>query len=486
MEYILNKITKMAPKKILDFIRPVYHKTLAHAASFWYRYPSEKMIVIGVTGTKGKTTTVKLIAEVLKASGEKVGFLSTAEFQIGDKRWLNDKKMTMLGRFQLQKMLREMVNKNCRYAVIETSSEGVKQFRHIGINYDYLVFTNLTPEHIESHGSFEKYKNAKLGIFKKLNKSKHKIINGEKVEKVIIVNRDDKFAEEFWNCQADKKFGFSALDDSKGNFCAKEVLQKGKMTSFKVRETEFNLKLLGLFNVYNSLPAIIIGESEGLKAEKIKVALENIEAVPGRMEFIEEGQPFYIIVDYAHEPNSMQKLFESIKIFCRDKNINRIIHVFGSTGGGRDKSRRPVLGRISGENADVVIVTNDDPYDDDPMEIINEVASGAEEIKKLEIRNLKDGNRDEVGGKRDSVAHGKSHPDSLLKGDGDGKSVFKILDRREAIRKAVELAKAGDLVLITGKGAEQAMCVADGKKIAWDDRKVARLELARLELRSKK
>ncbi len=451
------------------------------------------MIVIGVTGTNGKSTTVNLIAKALESVGYKVGATSTVNFKVADKEWLNDKKMTMLGRFQLQKLLKQMVTAGCKYAVIEVSSEGIKQFRHSAINFDYVVFTNLTPEHLESHGGFENYKKAKGELFAGLIMKNKKTFNGRIIQKISVINLDDANADYFLQFEADKKIGFSAVNQGGlADFRAKktdlfiaaknvqvaregtefEVEGRGSLGAGKLgvpfdaapasaealagRQGGTNkivhLKLIGAFNVENALPAIAIAEQEGVEFEKIKQGLENVAVVPGRMEFIDEGQDFDILVDYAPEPASMGKLYETVSILSETSKTSetsekkgKVIHVLGSCGGGRDKARRPILGKMAGEKADVVIVTNEDPYDDDPMEIIDQVAEGAIQAgKKL------------------------------------NKDLFKILDRRVAIAKALSFATIGDLVLITGKGAEQAMAVAGGKHVKWDDREVVK-ELLKLK-----
>ncbi|HCC23386.1 TPA: hypothetical protein DF272_04410 [Candidatus Falkowbacteria bacterium] len=454
-------IKKLIPKFLLQW----YHKGLAYLGAFIYGNPSEKMIVIGVTGTNGKSTTVSLIAKALEAGGDKVGALSTVMFKVAGEEELNDKKMTMLGRFQLQKYLKRMVDAGCKYAVVETSSQGVEQYRHIAINYDYAVFTNLTPEHIEAHGGFNNYKEAKGKFFEHLNKKRTKrlrdlenkkigkqknniplchpeLVSGsaadKEVKKTIVVNADDEHADYFLSFAADKKVTFSVK--RKAEFMASNIKVTVKGTSFDYNQIAINLKLIGAFNVENALPAIVIAQNEGIEIEKIKTALESVMVIPGRTEMISQGQNFFVMVDYAPEPGSMKKLYETLdQIKGSDFPYKKLIHVLGSCGGGRDKARRPILGQMAGRKADLVFVTNEDPYDEDPMSIITEVSRGAKEVGKQE-----------------------------------GKDLFLILDRKEAIKKALESAQENDLVLITGKGSERAMAVAGGIYIKWDDREVVR------------
>lgn len=423
-------LKKFIPPFILDW----YHRALAALGAFVYGYPSKKLTVIGVTGTNGKSTTAYFIAKILDSAGYKTGITSTALFKIADREWLNDKKMTMLGRFQLQRMLRDMVRAGCQYAIIETSSEGIAQHRHRGINYDVAVFTNLTPEHLEAHGGFEQYKQAKGELF-------------AMVQKTIVVNADDEYAEYFLSFRADQKVIFSLNPATTvgeagiGEIIAEDVKTNATGATFSVFGTPFTVALPGRHNVYNALAAIATANALGVSLPECAVGLKKVTGVPGRMERIDEGQPFTVIVDYAPEVASMERLYETV----RDIPHKRILHVLGSCGGGRDRDRRAKLGRMAGENADIVFVTNEDPYDDDPMEIISEVAGGA-------------------------VAAGKQ----------DRENLFRMIDREQAIEQAIAAAQPGDLVLITGKGCEQAICVADGKKIPWDDREVARKAIRRL------
>ena len=456
---ILHLIKKLIPKKLFKKIQPTYHFTFGWLAAFLYKNPSEKLIVIGVTGTTGKSTTVHLIAKTLESAGYKVGYTSTAMFKIAEKEWMNDKKMTMLGRFFTQRMLAKMVKAGCQYTIVETTSEGIVQFRHRFINYDIVLITGLYPEHVESHGSFENYKQAKGELFSHLSKTKIKYIDenrqvvnvknelkkihSEKVKKTIIVNKDDEHADYFLNFKADQKITFqrTKIQTDKQEYLISNRILEGEGISFTVDNTNFKLQLMGAFNLYNALASVSIGLSQELNLEQIKQGIEKITGVPGRFERINEGQDFTIVVDYAFEPNAINKLYEIVDKLKHQK----VIHVLGSTGGGRDVARRPILGKIAGENADIVIITNEDPYDDDPEIIIDQVVIGAEKGGKILDQNL-----------------------------------FKILDRREAIKKALYLAEQGDIVLITGKGSEQAICIENGKKIKWDDREVVREELKKL------
>ncbi len=425
---IKSFLKKIIPLKIFS----IYHWFLAYFATLFYGWPSEKMIVIGVTGTAGKSTAVNLIGKILEQAGFKVGLSTTFNFKIGDQEWENKKKMTMLGRFALQKFLKKMFQSGCRYAIIETSSEGIKQFRHLGINYDVAVFLNLFPEHLESHGGFEKYRQAKEKLFFHLAKKRKKIINGKLIEKISIVNFDDQSKEYFLKFPADQKYGFTIINqenrDDLNLIKADGVLLNSNQTSFKVKEIDFKLNLLGEFNIYNALSAISVALSQNIPLEICAQALKQVESMPGRMEIILKN-PFTVIVDYAHLPDSLEKVYQTLKPLVNRK----MICVLGSAGGGRDKWKRPVMGALAEKYGDEIIVTNEDPYDENSQKIIDEIIHG---IKS--------------------------------------KKVIKILDRKEAIEKALRMAEPGDLVIITGKGCEPWLMGPKGEKIPWDDRKIVK------------
>ncbi len=411
---------------------------VAFFAYWYYGRPARKLIVVGVTGTKGKSTTSRFVASALQAGGYKVGLLSTVEFQVADKRWLNDKKMTMLGLGQIQKMLRDMVLAGCQYAVVETSSEGILQYRHFGLRYDIAVFTNLGTEHNERHGGFENLRGDKGKLFEQLKKYPHKIFNNKKVEKIITVNLDDTNANFYLNYSADKKIGFGIKNknsDLPQNYFGEILASSASGVDFLVDQKKYHINLAGEFNVYNALAAIAVASSQNISAEKISQGLDSVKMLEGRMEFIEAGQTFKVIVDYAHEPMSLTELFINLKKMVSGK----VIAVIGSDGGGRDVSKRSKMGEIAGRLCDYVIVSDVNCYDEDPVQIAQMLADGAKQAGKIQNENL-----------------------------------FVVVDRRQGIEQAIELAQPNDVVVITAKGTEPYIGVANGKKIPWDDRVVAR------------
>ncbi|MBU3895753.1 UDP-N-acetylmuramoyl-L-alanyl-D-glutamate--2,6-diaminopimelate ligase [Patescibacteria group bacterium] len=398
-------IKKIIPK----FVFSIYHFKLALLSALLYGFPGYKIKVIGITGTMGKSSTVILIGKILEEAGFKIAWMTSATIRVADKEILNPYHMTMPGRFAIQKFLKQAVIQKCDYAIIEVTSEGIKQFRHKFIDFKTAVFTNLKPEHIEAHGSFENYRACKGKLFL-TTRNCH------------IVNIDDDNAPYFLKFRAKHKLFFSTK--KQGADIVYACLKSG---GFSIEGVDFNLKLLGNFNIYNALAAVSIAKSEGIDVNTCKRALEKVSCIPGRMELMAE-KPYKIIVDLAHTPDSYEEVFKAVEAMSH----KRVISVFGSAGGGRDKWKRPVLGRIASQHSDIVILCNEDPYNENPEDIIKDIKKGI-----------------------------------------DNFCGFEILDRKEAIKKALDIAEDNDIVLILGKGTEQLMFLPSGK-IHWDDREVVK------------
>lgn len=418
-------------KKMIGQRHPLvlfYHKLKGWLAVTLYMNPSRKIKVIGITGTNGKTTTVNLVADLLEAAGYKVGLTSTVRYKVGDTVWSNRDKMTTQSPFFLQKMLSRMVKENCDYAVIEVTSHAVDQSRIYGINFDVVAITNLTGDHIEYHGSMEEYMHAKGKFIGSVFSMRRK----KEILKTVIVNADDEYYDYFNQFKGDQKYVYGIKD---GSVQASNIVLGGKKTSFSLKipndSAEIEMQLLGEFNVYNALLAISVGISQGLSLQAIAHALKTISPVGGRFEPVNVGQKFSVIVDYAHTPDALQKLLGLFKPLTKGK----VILVFGCTGGGRDKAKRPVMGQVADSMADVIVLTDDDPYEEDRWQIIQDIAVG---IKREE---------------------------------GDG--LFKIIGRTDAIYFALNLAEEGDTVLIAGKGGEEVIVIGKDK-IPYDDRVVVR------------
>ncbi len=414
MQKILDTLKKFIPKSVFSFFQPFYHYSLALAGAIIYRFPSRQIKVIAITGTKGKTSTTEILAKILETAGYKVATTSTLQFKVGDKITRNLYKMSMPGRMFMQKFLRQAVSAKCDYAVLEMTSEGSKTFRHKFIDLNGLIFTNISPEHIESHGSYEKYLEAKLEYARALN-------NSPKQNKIIIVNAEDKESDKFLHlAPTAKQIKFSFADND------------------NYPETA----LAGKFNRYNIIGAAKMAEALGVTKEKINEALGKLTVIPGRMEQVVSLHPkqdFEVIVDYAHTTDSLTKAYEALE----DK---RKICVLGSCGGGRDMWKRPQMGKVANDFCDEIILTNEDPYDEDPEKIVCDVAIGITKPHK------------------------------------------KIMDRREAINTALRLAQklAQDTnqnkvaVLISGKGTDPYLMEANNKKTPWSDYGVAREEILKV------
>ncbi|OGZ31940.1 MAG: hypothetical protein A3H02_00445 [Candidatus Niyogibacteria bacterium RIFCSPLOWO2_12_FULL_41_13] len=432
----MDQIKKILPGFFFSF----YHFVLSWLGAFWHGYPSRNLIVVGITGTKGKTTTAHLLAKILEEAKFKTALISSLEFRIGEERWKNDFKMTMPGRFFIQKFLRRAKEQNCQYAVIETTSQGILQSRHRFIDWDVAIFTNIAPEHIEAHGGFENYIASKKKLFVLLSKTFRK----REVPKVIIANLDDKYGGGFLEYKADNKIGYGIMNNELGikdsKFVKAENIELNKEgIKFELNGENFSSSLLGKFNLYNILAAVSFGISQNIHLEEIKRAIGKFGGVEGRMEFVQK-EPFSVVVDYAHTPDSLKEVYQALKEQFLKSN-GRLICVLGSAGGGRDKWKRPEMGKIAAEYCDEIILTDEDPYDENPASILNDIEAGFSQIRnpKSEIRNYS-----------------------------------KILDRKEAIKKGIKSARQGDVVIITGKGAESFIMSSRGQKIPHNDRETAR------------
>jgi len=413
------RLKKFIPLFLLDW----YHFVLAFLGALIYGFPSQKLKVIGITGTKGKSTTIELIRLILENAGYKVASASSIKFRIDKKEKLNRLKMTMPGRFKLQGFLKKALKARCEYVILEVTSEGILQHREKFIDFDIVVFTNLAPEHIERHGSFEKYREAKGALFKEC-------------KKLHIINTDDENAKYFLQFPSKQKFCCGLNEKQKNINCnfirAENPESSGNIIRFRINNVQFNVNLQGEFNIYNSLLAITTALSQDIDLETCKKALEKVKKIPGRMEIIKE-YPFKVVVDYAHTPDSLEQVYKTF-------SGSKLICVLGSCGGGRDKWKRPKMGEIASKYCNEIILTNEDPYDEDPNQILSEIKTGIPNTKNNTL-NI-------------------------------------ILDRKEAIKKALKLAQKEDVVIITGKGSEPWMCVANDKKIPWSDKEIVQQELS--------
>ena len=420
MEMVKNSLRKLLPSSIFRFLQSVYHYKLALLGALLYGFPSKKLTVIAVTGTKGKSSVTELVSALLEEAGYKTAHASTIHFKIGEKKERNLHKMTMPGRFFLQSFLRKAVRAGCTHAVIEMTSEGARKFRHKFIELNALIFTNLAPEHIESHGSYENYVRAKVSIAEALERSKKK-------DKVLVANGDDKEARKFLDVFSGTKIVY-AREDAVGAIITSDGV------SFNWNGVRIESSLPGEFNVYNILAAIAYVKAARIPIERIESGIKKVTSILGRAQKIETGQEFTVIVDYAHTPDSLEKLYQTYAGSYRRC-------VLGNTGGGRDAWKRPVMAGIAEKYCDEVILTNEDPYDEDPEKIIQEMAAGMK-----------------------------------------SKEPLLILDRRTAIRTALEKSSKGDVVLITGKGTDPYVMGKRGFKEPWDDATVVREELKKLLL----
>lgn len=408
----------MGPRRYIPApLLSLYHFLLAWLAAVVFFFPSRRISVIGVTGTKGKTSTIELLNAIFEEAGHTTAFINSIRTKIGDRSVPNARRMSMPGRFALQYFFSRAIERRCDVAIIEMTSEGAAQHRHRFIHLDCLVFTNLAPEHIDAHGSLEAYIAAKLSLGKS-------IAHSIKRPRIVVANIDDALGERFLALPAEQHIPFSVTQvepyhaDEHGAF-------------FTFGTVKVNTTLPGMFSLRNALASAVAAHALGIDDGTIARGIARLTKIHGRAEEIYEGQAFTVIVDYAHTPDSLTALYDTYK-------NHRLVCVLGGAGGGRDLWKRSAMGKIADKRCDEVILTTEDPYDEDPQSIADMIA-----------RDMK-------------------------------KQPAMILDRRLAIREALTRAKEGNAVLITGKGSEPSIHEAGGRDVPWSDAEVVREELKTL------
>ncbi len=419
-------IKAFIPRKLFRQIEPYGHLGEAVLFNTVNNFPARGLKVIGVTGTNGKTTTCFLIHRMLHEAGYKVGLMTTVAYGAGDDIKSQTYHMTNVPVPQLMKRLKYMQQKDVEWLVLETTSHALAQHRVWGIPYSVAVMTNVTHEHLAYHGTFERYLAAKRELFSLANRNKQGLRLG-------VINADDPNADKFSSAITNSlTYGIKKGDIKAHNV---RLTSDGVSYETQVEGKKYAIKcnLPGSFNVYNSLAAVGVGHALGLSEKQIEQGIAALQGVEGRMTRIDEGQTFTVIVDYAHSPDSFEKLFKDIKPVVKGK----LIVMFGSLGGG-DVGKRAIQGRLAGKYADEVVVTEEDDRKEDGQKIMNQIAEGAEKAGKKRENDL-----------------------------------FLVHDRTEAINFAIRRAKKGDTVLLLGKGHEKTIERADGEH-RWDEIGTAR------------
>lgn len=418
-------------------LRTLWHRVKGISAAVRNGFPGEKMVCIGITGTNGKTTTTHMIEHILRANGKRVAMISTAEFSINGKRRPNLSKKTTMSPLKTQRFLKECVKKKVEYAVIEASSHALHQSRLWGIPFSISVITNITHEHLDYHGTMEKYAEAKKMLFKTVSKNchraEHPALSHISHIKAFVLNTADHYYEDFRavHCPVNIAYGLG-----QGDLQATDITYTKHNSRFALRyqgaTVGIDLPLVGGYNVENALAATGAALACKLSLEEIKKGLESFESVPGRMERIQSPREFEVIVDFALTPDALEKLYSVLK----KTTTGRIIGLIGSCG-DRDKEKRPIMGKLVASYCDLTIVTDEEPYSENPKVIMQAVLEGAKRVKKL------------------------------------GHGLELIEDRYKAIEYAVQHAQKDDVVVVTGMGSFQTRTMNEGP-IPWDEREVVR------------
>jgi UDP-N-acetylmuramoyl-L-alanyl-D-glutamate--2,6-diaminopimelate ligase len=427
MHRIKKLVKGLLPRSVRQPILNVYHLLVAIAANIRYGFPAKKMKVIMITGTNGKTTTATLVAGMLENAGRKVGINTTAFYRYGGTTVNKKGSRTLEDTFVLQAMLAKMKQAGCEYVVLEATSQGLDQNRLWGVPCQVAVMTNLTQDHLDYHGTMQRYAVAKAKLFKKF-------------PPYVILNRDDEWFEFFdKRAKAEKRklsYGEGAAADAR--IASPNLRRDGTDFTLKIDNQKLRLgtKLAGKFNLYNATAAALVGVVEGLSESEIAKGLASVSAVPGRLERVDAGQPFDVVVDYAHTPDALENVLKAMRVITKGK----LTLVFGATG-DRDRGKRPLMGEIAARYADQIFLTDEETYSEDGAAIRAAIMNG------------------------------------IKSGRGESKTT-EISDRKKAIEAAFKHAQKGDAVILTGLGHELTRNM-DGKAIAWNDTDIARELLKR-------
>lgn len=415
---LLSTVKQVVPPSFFS----AYHLCLAYIGALLYGFPSRKLIVVGITGTKGKSSTAEFVNAIFEHAGHKTALINSIRIKIGDDSHPNSMRMSMPGRMYIQRFLARALKEGCTVAVLEMTSEGARQHRHRFIDMDGFIFTNLAPEHIESHGSYQAYADAKLSIA-------HELVRSKKRPRALAALATDTESPRYLTLPVEHPIPFSL--EGATPF---EASERGGFFTF--HSAKIPVHIAGEFSLLNALGAATLTDALGVPLEAIQKGIDSLRRIPGRAEEVSLGQAFSVVVDYAHTPDSLRALYSAYA-------SRRKICVLGSMGGGRDIWKRPVMGEIADSLCDHVILTNEDPCDEDPRSIVDMLASQMKRAPEI------------------------------------------VMDRREAIRRALSIAQAGDAVLISGKGTDTSIKGPRGTSIPWSDAGVAREELERLKKTSR-
>ena len=439
-------------------------EALSHLASKWYGDPALKLKIIGITGTKGKTTTAFILHQILASAGKKVGLVSSITTKIGVEDYETGLHVTNPEPLKLQKFLSEMVKKGCEYAVLEVTSHGLDQERVAGINFEIGILTNIAHEHLDYHKTLDNYQKTKLKLFKS--------------SKISVLNKDDISFGFMSRSLGDSERIVTYAIDHEADYTAKGVYED-ETTDFKIKEDEktFNLQteLRGKFNVSNIVAAVAAARKLGVGWKNIQKAIGSLPHIPGRLEEVKNDCGFKIYIDFAHTPDSLEKVLS----YLGKKTKGKLISVFGCAG-ERDVKKRPMMGGISGKLADVSIFTAEDPRSENVNKIISQIASGAKESGAIEMKldpsHLDQSTRLQAPGARlpKTGTVGQALATGGQVHESTKHTFYRIPERGEAIAFAIQkIAKKGDLVVVAGKGHEKSMAY-EGVEHPWSDKEIVK------------